>query len=103
MELVPAVVPGPAGGFRHDHPAFHAQPVGAHGVRPMAVRDADEAARNSAQYVRVAAIVNASVLIALAGAWLGFGITLVLQTWKFLQHVRHPARQQARTTPLEVQ
>jgi hypothetical protein len=61
-----------------------------------------DAARNSAQYIRVAAIVNVSVLIGLAGSWLGFCIALLVHTWKFLQYVRKAARQQPRTTPLEV-
>ena len=61
-----------------------------------------EAARNSPRYIRVAAIVNVSVLIGLAGCWLGFSIALVVHAWKFLQYVRKAARPPARTTPLEV-
>ena len=61
-----------------------------------------DAARNSAQYIRVAAVVNVSVLIGLASSWLGFSIALVVQTWKFLQYFRKAARQQPRPTPLEV-
>jgi hypothetical protein len=59
-----------------------------------------EAARNSAQYIRVAAIVNVSVLIGLASCWLGFSIALVVHTWKFLQCVRKGARQPPQTAPL---
>ena len=61
-----------------------------------------DAARNSAQYIRVAAIVNVSVLIGLAGCWLGFGIALVVHTWRFLKYVRKAARRQPQTTFLEV-
>ena len=61
-----------------------------------------DAARNSAQYIRVAAIVNVSVLIGLAGCWLGFGIALVVHTWQFLKHVRKGARQQPQARFLEV-
>jgi hypothetical protein len=61
-----------------------------------------EAARNSAQYIRVAAIVNVSVLIGLASCWLGFGIAMVVYAWKFLKYLRKGARKQPQTTPLEV-
>jgi hypothetical protein len=61
-----------------------------------------EAARNSAQYIRVAAIVNVSVLIGLAACWLGFGIALVVHTWQFLKYLRKGARRQPQTTFLEV-
>jgi len=60
-----------------------------------------DAARNSAQYVRVAAIVNVSVVIGLAGCWLGFSIALVVHTWQFLQYVRKSARQQPQAKFLE--
>jgi hypothetical protein len=61
-----------------------------------------DAAKDSAQYIRVAALVNVSVLIGLAGCWLGFSIALVVHTWKFLQSVRKCARQQPQTAPLGV-
>jgi len=46
------------------------------------------AATNSAQYIRVAAIVNASIMISLAAAWLGLSIAGVIQTWVFLRYLR---------------
>jgi hypothetical protein len=52
-----------------------------------------EAAGNSAQYLRVAAIVNVSILIGLAGCWLGFGIAMVVYAWEFLKYLRKGARQ----------
>jgi hypothetical protein len=47
-----------------------------------------EAARNSGQYIKVAAIVNASILISLYCAWLGLGIALLVHLWRFLRYVR---------------
>lgn len=44
-----------------------------------------DAGINSAQYIKAAAIVNASVLISLAGAWLGLGIAVAIQTWQVLK------------------
>lgn len=47
-----------------------------------------ESVRHSAQYARVAAIVNVSILIGLMGTWLGFGIAVLVQTWEVLRYVR---------------
>jgi hypothetical protein len=44
--------------------------------------------QNSAQYNRIAAIVNVMILISLAAAWLGLCIAGTIQTWEFLQLVR---------------
>jgi len=44
-----------------------------------------DAARGSAQYNRLAIIVNAAILLSLAGAWIGLAIAAVLQTWECLQ------------------
>lgn len=46
-----------------------------------------EGVRNSVQYVRVAAVVNASIMIGMTAAWLGFSIAVVVQTWRLLQYV----------------
>jgi hypothetical protein len=57
-----------------------------------------DSVRNSAHYVRIVAIVNVSVLISLACAWIGVCIGGIVQTWQFLKyirkqisHARHPA------------
>jgi len=47
-----------------------------------------EAAKNSPQAIRVAAIVNVSILIGLASAWLGLAIALIVHAWQFLKYVR---------------
>jgi hypothetical protein len=47
-----------------------------------------EAAKNSAEYIRVAAIVNGSILISLASAWLGLSIAIVVQLWQVLRSMR---------------
>jgi hypothetical protein len=57
----------------------------------------------SAQYIKVAAIVNASILISLFCSWLGLCIALIVHTWQLVRHVRkrvsppqQPASVQAR-------
>lgn len=57
-----------------------------------------DAVRDSPKYVKLAAIVNVSILISIAGAWLGLCIAAVVQTWQFLRYLRkrtsaarHPA------------
>jgi len=47
-----------------------------------------DAAKNSAQSLRVAAIVNVSILLSLAGAWLGICIATGIQTWQLLGVIR---------------
>lgn len=47
-----------------------------------------DAAKNSTQYIRVAAIVNVSILISLVGAWLGLCIAMIVHTWQLLSYVR---------------
>jgi hypothetical protein len=47
-----------------------------------------DAAQNSVQAIRVAAIVNVSILISLLGAWLGLAIATVVHLWKLLRYVR---------------
>lgn len=42
----------------------------------------------SAGYVKVAAIVNVSILISLFCAWLGLGIALLAHTWRLLRYLR---------------
>jgi len=42
----------------------------------------------TAQLTRVVAIVNVSILIALAGTWLGLSIAAVVQTWQLVHHFR---------------
>jgi hypothetical protein len=62
-----------------------------------------EAAKDSGQYIRVAAIVNVSILVSLAASWLGLCIALVIHLWRFLRYVskrasgtQQPASLQAR-------
>ncbi len=47
-----------------------------------------DAAKGSAQAVRVAAIVNLSILLSLAGTWLGLSIAVVIHAWQFLVYLR---------------
>ena len=47
-----------------------------------------DSVRDSAQYIRIAAIVNASILISMAAAWLGLCIAAIVQTWEFMRYLR---------------
>jgi hypothetical protein len=58
----------------------------------------EDAVRDSPKYIRVAAIVNVSILVSLASAWLEVCIAGIVHTWEFLRYlrkrisgVRHPA------------
>ena len=44
--------------------------------------------QNSTQYVRIAAVVNASILIGMGAAWIGLAISLVVHSWEFLRNMR---------------
>jgi hypothetical protein len=50
-----------------------------------------DAARSSAHYIKVTALVNVSILIALAATWLGLCIAAPIQTWEFLSYLRKRA------------
>ena len=47
-----------------------------------------DAAKESAKYVGVAAIVNASILLSLVCMWFGLCIALIVHIWKFLWNLR---------------
>ena len=47
-----------------------------------------DAAKNLPQYLKAAAIVNISIAISLAGAWLGLSIAIAIQTWRVLKLLR---------------
>lgn len=48
----------------------------------------------SAQYIKVAAIVNASILVSLYCSWLGICIAAIVQTWQLMRYVRKRASTQ---------
>jgi hypothetical protein len=54
--------------------------------RPFVVLE--DSVQNSAHYIGIAAIVNASILISLAGTWIGLSIAAVVQTWKLMRYLR---------------
>jgi hypothetical protein len=62
-----------------------------------------DAAKNSAQFIRVAAIVNSSILLSLAAAWLGICIAASIQTWQFLGYIRKRVSRAGQPAPLHVQ
>ena len=49
---------------------------------------AAEGLQGTANYVRIAAIVNTSILLSLAGTWLGLCIALGIQVWQFMRYLR---------------
>ncbi|HTW32395.1 MAG TPA: hypothetical protein VMD76_12000 [Candidatus Sulfotelmatobacter sp.] len=44
---------------------------------------------NSVQYIKVAAIVNVSILISLICAWVGMGVALLVHLWQLFQYLRN--------------
>ena len=47
-----------------------------------------DAVRDSRHYIEIAAIVNVSILLSVAGTWLGLCIATIVQTWVFLNYLR---------------
>jgi len=47
-----------------------------------------DAVRDSPKYIKVAAIVNMSILISVAATWLGLCIAAVIQTRELLRYLR---------------
>ncbi len=47
-----------------------------------------DSVRNSPHYIRIAAVVNVSVLISLACTWIGASIGGIVQTWRLLRLIR---------------
>ncbi len=58
-----------------------------------------DSAKNSAQYIKIAAVVNVSVMIALAATWLGVSIAIIVRTWKLMKEIRKPASAHASPLP----
>lgn len=47
-----------------------------------------DSVRDSVHYIKIAAVVNVSILISAIGAWIGLSIATVVQTWQLLRHIR---------------
>jgi hypothetical protein len=47
-----------------------------------------DAVRDSAKYTQIARFVNVSLLVSVAGTWLGLCIAAIVQTWEFLKYLR---------------
>jgi hypothetical protein len=62
-----------------------------------------DSVRDSAHYTHIAAIVNASILLSLASAWLGLCIAAIIQTWEFMRQVRKLTSGVPHTASLGVQ
>jgi hypothetical protein len=63
----------------------------------------EDAVRDAPKYIRVAAIVNVSILVSLASAWLGVCIAAMVQTWQFLKYLRKRTSGLQRPASLGVQ
>jgi len=61
-----------------------------------------DAAKSSAQGIRAAAVVNASILLSLQAAWLGLSVAIAIQTWRFLRYVRDRNANPHHEAPLQV-
>jgi hypothetical protein len=59
-----------------------------------------DAAKGLPQYIRVAAIVNASLLVSLASSWIGLCIALIVHSWRMLRIVM--GRGAAKWTPVSL-
>ena len=57
--------------------------------------------QDSARYIKIAAIVNASILLSCVGAWIGLSIAAPIQTWQFMSFLRR--RTAALHQPVTVQ
>lgn len=62
-----------------------------------------DSVKNSAQYIKVAAIVNVSILLSLVGAWIGIGIAMIIQLWQFLLHFHKRRTGTGQAASLQVQ
>jgi hypothetical protein len=61
-----------------------------------------DSVKNSTQYIKVAAIVNVSILLSLVGAWIGLTIAMIIQVWQLLRLFRRRSGA-GQTAPLQVQ
>lgn len=60
-------------------------------------------AKNSVQAIRVAAVVNVSIMIGLASAWLGLSIAVIVHAWQFLRYLRNRASRERQPLFLQLQ
>jgi hypothetical protein len=61
-----------------------------------------DAARSSAQYIKVAAIVNVSILLSLVGAWIGLSIAMIIHLWQVLRQFRKRRTAMRQTATLQI-
>lgn len=81
--------------------AHAAREIPAAGWQPF-VQVADSL-RNSAHYIKIAALVNVSILLSVAGAWIGLCIAVPFQIWDFLLYLRKRGHILYQTATLHVQ
>lgn len=61
-----------------------------------------DAAQSSAQGIRAAAVVNASILLSLQAAWLGLAVAMAIQTWRLLRYFRERTASPHHEAPLHM-
>jgi hypothetical protein len=49
-----------------------------------------DSVKNSGQHIKIAAVVNVSILIALLATWLGVSISVVVRIWELMRLIRKP-------------
>jgi hypothetical protein len=47
----------------------------------------EDSVRDSRKYIQVAGIVNVSILVSVAGTWIGVCIASIVQTWQFMRYL----------------
>jgi hypothetical protein len=62
-----------------------------------------DAVRESRKYFQLAGIVNVSILVSVASAWLGVCIAAVVQTWQFMRYLRKRTSGAQRTASIGAQ
>lgn len=61
--------------------------IGAMSGAPKPLLILTDSVQNAPQYVRIALVVNASIMIGLAGTWIGLCISIIVHSWRLLRHL----------------
>lgn len=62
----------------------------------------EDSVRDSRKYIQVAGIVNVSILVSVAGTWLGVCIASIVQTWRFMRYLYNRTTGPQRPAPFGV-
>jgi hypothetical protein len=61
-----------------------------------------DSVRNAPHYVKIAAVVNASILVSLACTWIGLCIAAAIQTWQLMKYLRKQISHEGQPASLQV-